>query len=571
MSEADEIVDAGRAAHRRGAIQQAAEQYRRALGLDPNHAMALAGLGVVALQSGTPAEAGTYLQRAAQLAPENPTIQNNLGNVLIATGDAAGAEAAFNAALAADPTLIDALYNRAVARHHLRRRNEAEADYRAVLKQDPGRIDAAINLAAVLRETENLPDAIAVLEDALSTAPPHPDAILSLATLYETVGRAGEAASVLDQLPPDRQADPQAILVRARLALRRGEAEAGLSCLEELSGEAPPSALRQAAYIRGLLLDRQGRHAEAFDAFSHANSLMRAGRPDADTLAGRYRDRIAAYRKAIPTLAQEVARLSSAPTAPLPFDLVFFCGFPRSGTTLMEQILAAHPDTGTTGEDSPLHRLYESFPMDGADAMPFALLSGVSIDQREALRRAFVDLVKKQLGTCDGRTVIDKLPLNLVELGIIELLFPEARILVAIRDPRDCVLSAFMQPFRLNEAMACLLTPGDAAQTYIDVFDLYQEQKARSALAIAEYRYEDLVRDFDGTLRGVIEFLGLSWTEDLARYRDRLAGKYISTPSYMAVSQSLNTRAIGRWRNYESVLGDTLDRLAPMAARHGYT
>lgn len=570
MSEADDIVESGRIAHRQGALQQAADSYRRALSLDPDNAMALAGLGVVALQSGASTEAREYLGKAAHLAPENPTIQNNLGNVLISTGDPAGAEAAFNAAYTANPTLTDALYNRAVARHHLRRRNEAEADYRLVLAKDPARIDAAVNLAALLREAENLPEAIAVLEGSLPNAPGFPEALLSLATLYETVGRAEEASGVLGRLPADQRDDPQALLVRARLALRQDDPESGLDALSMIGADAPAPARRQATYIRGLLLDRQGHYPDAFAAFRAANEMMRTSRPDTDRLARSYRDRIDAYRAAAPALATDAKRLAVHPAKPLPFNLVFFCGFPRSGTTLMEQILAAHPDTLTTGEDSPLHRLYELADTASGDSLPFALLTGITPEKRNELRAAFVAIVRSQLDACDGRTVIDKLPLNLVELGIIELLFPEARILVAIRDPRDCVLSAFMQPFRLNEAMACLLTPDDAAQTYIDVFGLYQEQKQRTALAVAEYRYEDLIADFDAALRRVIAFLGLEWTEDLARYRDRLAGKYISTPSYMAVSQSLNSRAIGRWRRYEAQLGTIPEKLAPFVTEHGY-
>ncbi|WP_420416132.1 tetratricopeptide repeat-containing sulfotransferase family protein [Pacificispira sp.] len=570
MSEADSIVEAGRAVHRQGALDRAAEFYRKALSLDPGHALATAGLGVIALQTGDVDQAATILDKAARLAPGNPTIQNNLGNALIAAGDLSRAEAAFDAAFSADPSLIDALYNRAVARQRLRRRTEAEADYRTVLSHDPMRIDAAVNLAAVLREAEDPSTAISVLESALQVAPPMPDALMALASLYETVGRVDEAGETLDRLPSGPDKDPQVLLVRARIALRRGQAEAGLAALDSIGVGAPAPAQRQATYLKGLLLDRLGRYEDAFQAFSNANAQARAGRSDADKLARSYRDRIAVYRDTLPDVSVCAARLAKTPPQALPFDLVFFCGFPRSGTTLMEQILAAHPATLTTGEDSPLHRLYESTETSDDQGLPFGLLAGLTADRRDALRVAFADIVESQLGDCRGRTVIDKLPLNLVELGIVALLFPEARILVAIRDPRDCVLSAFMQPFRLNEAMACLLTPQDAAALYADVFDLYQAQKHALPLTIAEYRYEDLIDDFEGTLHRVIDFLGLAWTDDLTRYRDRLAGKYISTPSYMAVSQSLNRRAIGRWRRYEPYLGTALDKLSAHVTGHGY-
>lgn len=559
-------LEHARAVHRSGDLPHAATLYTEILKQDPSQARAEAGLGVIALQTGRLDDAKSRLGRAAMLAPEDPLIQNNLGNAYMSAGQIMEAEAAFDKAATADPGFLDARYNRAVARHNLRRRPEAEADYRFVLDQAPERIDAAVNLAALLREAENPVAAIDVLEKGLAISGPVPDALLALAALYETVGRSEEALATLEQLPIDRVKDPQAVLTATRLDLRAGEPDQGLERLATLPVDAPDQAKRQAHYIKGLLLDRKGDIAGAYDALVAGNEAMRASRPDTDRLAKRYRSRMAVYRRDL--TSREGGK---EPVTPLPFNLVFFCGFPRSGTTLMEQILDAHPATITTGEDSPLHRLYETLPRPERDRNdPAEIFKTLSDGDRAALRERFVKIVDGQLGKCAGRTVIDKLPLNLVELGIIGRLFPDAKVLVAIRDPRDCVLSAFMQPFRINDAMACLLTLEDSAKTYADVFQLYRDTAPNTGLPIHEYRYEDLIDDFDGTIRRVIAFLGLDWDDGVSGYRERLAGRYIATPSYMAVTQGLNRRAIGRWRRYQAQMEAILPVLEPWIRDLGY-
>lgn len=566
MDDPNTLLAAARDAHRQGDLTTAEQQYTEVLRRDPIHARAEAGLGVIALQRGRIEEALRRLEAAAARAPGDAAIQNNLGNACMAAGRVAPAEAAFDKAVAADPALTDARYNRAVARQHLRRTADAEADYRALLSVDPKRLDAAVNLAALYRSLEDPGRGIAVLESGLAAAGDAPEALLALAALYETVGRTEEAEAALQKLPATHADDPQAVLTRARLQLRAGSGEAGLAELDRLPADAPTPARRQALAVRALLLDRLGRTAEAFAGFEAANAAMRASRPDADAMAARYRHRIEAYRTHLSAPPNQ-----PPPAAPLPFGLVFFCGFPRSGTTLMEQILDAHPATATTGEDSPLHRLYETLPPPPAWRNDHAeAFEALSAAERDALRARFVEIVTATRGELSGRCLIDKLPLNLIELGIVARLFPEAKVLVAIRDPRDCVLSAFMQPFRLNDAMACLTTLEDAARTYADVFSLYTAQRETLGLPIHEYRYEDLIDEFDSTVRGAVDFLGLPWEESVADYRDGLAGRYIATPSYMAVTQGLTRRAIGRWRRYAAQMAAVEETLAPWVTAHGY-
>jgi len=150
------------------------------------------------------------------------------------------------------------------------------------------------------------------------------------------------------------------------------------------------------------------------------------------------------------------------------------------------------------------------------------------------------------LGTLEGRLLIDKLPLNLIDLVCAERLLPEARVIVALRDPRDVCLSCFMQFFKLNDPMANFLDLGKTTETDAAVMDLWLRYREALALPWIESRYEDLIADFDHTVRRVLDFIGLPWHDDMARYREEAQTRGITTPSYRHVTGKLSNRAIDR-------------------------
>jgi hypothetical protein len=263
-------------------------------------------------------------------------------------------------------------------------------------------------------------------------------------------------------------------------------------------------------------------------------------------------------------------KLSAAAARATPADTrgpVFFVGFPRSGTTLMERVLQAHPGIVTTEEESPLTPLRRQLSLSGSYPEGLASLTADDIDQAT---RLFWSSAEKAVGPLDGRVLVDKLPLNIVDLGLANIVFPQARVLVALRDPRDVCLSCFMQYFLLNDAMVNFLDLRQTSQTYKAVMALWMHYREVLTLPYSEYRYEDLVEDFDGVVRQVLDFIGVGWHEEVARYRERSLGRAINTPSYRDVTGVLYRRAAGRWRSYRQELAPVLEELGPFAAAFGY-
>ena len=183
----------------------------------------------------------------------------------------------------------------------------------------------------------------------------------------------------------------------------------------------------------------------------------------------------------------------------------------------------------------------------------------------------------KRLLTALGESVsarkailIDKLPLNLIDLPFILRVFPDCRLIVALRDPRDVCLSCFMQDFRLNSEMAHFLTLPDTARFYEVVMSFYLQLRPLIQVPHIEIRYEDTVADLTTQSQRLTEFLGVPWEENMLQFHEQAQQRQISTPSYEAVRKPINRQAVARWKRYEKYFGDVLPNLQRFIDEFGY-
>ncbi len=250
--------------------------------------------------------------------------------------------------------------------------------------------------------------------------------------------------------------------------------------------------------------------------------------------------------------------------------MVFLVGFPRSGTTLLDTILRSHPDIAVV-EEMPavllVREALERLPGGSPDG-----LAALDPAHLEELRQIYFTELDKHLAPEDRpAVVIDKLPLNLVEAGLIHRIFPRARFLFVQRHPCDCVLSCFMQNFKINDAMANFLDLEDAARLYDKAMTLWQQYQEVLPLQVHKLRYESLIEAFDETLGPLLEFLGVAWDDSIRNYAETATRRdRIATPSYDQVTQPLYTRARGRWERYREQMQPVLPTLLPWVKRFGY-
>lgn len=572
MGDWDAKLAAAIAGHRQGRIAEAEAVYRSVLAAEPEHAEARHMMGIVHLQQGRPADAEAEIRHAIRVKPDEAKYFNSLGNALMALGRTDEALEAFDAALRRDPAFPGAAYNRATVLLGLGRLRAAEQAFRTLHGQ--GARDAAlfVNLATCLIKQNRIPEALDCCREGAAAAPGNAILLATRASACELANDLGGAEAAVREalaLQPDL---PQARLILARVLRRRKRSEEALAVLEPVLAHLKGGDDHvEALYEQGLILDTLGRAEGAFAAFRESNALMAARPAGRATDPDRYRDRLRRLRRWA-TGERLAALAAEAPAAAGPAP-VFFVGFPRSGTTLMEQVLKAHPGVVTTEERSPLpvvmqmaEKLGERWGLGYPEC-----LSSLGAAEKAKLAEVFWAEAERMVGEpLDGRILVDKLPLNIVDLPLATAILPDAKALVALRDPRDACLSCFIQKFVPNDAMANFFDIGRTAETYAEVMGLWLHYRDILPLPWMEYRYEDLVADFDATVRKVLDFTGAGWDDEVARYREKAEARTIATPSYRDVTSAVYSRSVARWRAYAKDLAPVLPQLEPFVAAFGY-
>jgi hypothetical protein len=255
------------------------------------------------------------------------------------------------------------------------------------------------------------------------------------------------------------------------------------------------------------------------------------------------------------------------PRAADPKAHVFLVGFPRSGTTLLENVLAAHPEVVSLEERDCLASAEVAYLSSAGGLERLA-----RIGSGEAMRRrdAYWASVRAFGVEPRAKVFVDKMPLSSRLLPLVAKLFPNARILFAIRDPRDVVLSCFRRRFGMNPSMYQLLTLEGAAAYYDAVMRLSEFYRDLLPLPQHFVRYESLVDDFEGTARAACDFLGLEWNEGMTDFAARARTRGISTPSAAQVARGLNREGQGAWRRYRDQMAPVLPLLEPWVRRFRY-
>ncbi len=485
-------------------------------------------------QAGALHEAIDLYERARVMMPGHIHVLVNLGSAYRAAGRLPEAREALTAALKVDARFAIAHNNLGNVFLDLAERGEARACYERAAALDPRYADPLSSLAWLAEEEHRLEDARHLAEQALALAP-H----LALAAL-----------------------------TLARVRLRQEDAAGAIVALESrLKVGTLSGTNRVLAYgCLGEAYEKLARYGDAFGAFSQANAIQRA----------RYAQS-AGYGEG-PLSPAGIVRLTAfieetpasmwRPAPSTKHSPVFLIGFPRSGTTLLEQVLASHPDIATLEEkDTLTDAARELINATGA----LESWTRLEDSQIERLRDQYWQRVTAlQPNAVARRVFIDKQPLNAALLPLIHRLFPDARVILALRDPRDAVLSSYQQRFEMNIAMYQLLRL-DTATTYYDLLmRLIEATRARLPLQLEVIRYEDVVTRFESTVRGLLSFLGLDWDEAVQYYADTARSRMVNTPSASQVVRPLYTSSCGKWRNYREFLAPHLPMLSAWAERLGY-
>jgi tetratricopeptide (TPR) repeat protein len=399
------------------------------------------------------------------------------------------------------------------------------------------------------------------------------DVFVTLAEISERHARLEEAAQLAERALKLDAAYPPARLLHARLDRLSGrlvEAESSLRAL--LKGTSGDPWWGRCWYEMGEILDRLARYDEAMEAFLEAKALIRPAVVNHAATLQRIQARVREMEESISSSVLD--RWAGAADALRPLRrLAILCGHPRSGTTLLEQVLDSHPGVLSAEETHILHDeaylpLSLGFP---AEASVFEVLESAPASRLRQSRENYFRFTELFLGRELGdRMLVDKNPALNTLIPAAVRIFPEAKFLIALRDPRDVCLSCFMQSLSPNPVSSAYLSLEGTVTQYLSVMGLWRTLLPRLRNPFLEVRYEELVDDLEGTSRKVLGFVGIPWDERVLRFDEHARSKSLRSPSYAEVTKPVSKRAIGRWQNYRRHLEPYLKRLEPMMKALGY-
>jgi tetratricopeptide (TPR) repeat protein len=503
------VLQRGIEFHRQRRFPEAERCYQTVLRDDPGNPDALNLLGTLAVEAGAFEQSIDMLERAVKAQPKNPVFRNNLANSYLLALQPQKALPHLRKAISLSPDLIEPLMNMARGCRAAGKADKAIEYYRKVLTKQSDHAAARHGLAEALVDLGRMDEAIAELRDCLALGIRSVPAAVTLSAAKKFTSDDKEDVARIAALLDKDNLDPQ-------------------------QGIALKHAL-------GKINNDLKRYADAFGYFAEAKDAAGADF-DIDEYRKEIDRKIAFFTPDVFAQKRGVGDPSERP--------VFIVGMPRSGTTLTEQILSSHPQVKGAGELTDMERLVRrmSPAISGEDAR-YNTLKTLTPEAARPLAQSYLTVLKRHSAT--ALRVIDKMPHNFQLLGVIALLFPNARVIYCRRDPMDNCVSCFMNHFA--EAHGYNTNLEKLGLYYREHVRLMDHWKAVLPIRIFESRYEDLIADQEGRSRELVEFLGLEWDDVCLSYYEQ--DRTVSTPSRWQVRQPIYTSSMKRWKRYDIHLG----------------
>lgn len=598
--------------HQQGNLQQAVQAYRQILAIQPGNAYVLNLLGILISQAGNYTEGEKIIREAIRIEPDSAEYHINLGFNLQHQARHESAEQEFEKATQLAPGSADAWFNLGSISLFLKKPEQAINSFKKAVDKNKNHLPAYNNLGNIYREMRKYDDALEMFNKVLKLKPDLPQAWYNLGMTYKNMEDGENAIKCFEKV---LAYDPANLKARCQIGDCRGRLLNDMNgAFKDYDAVIKTNPEYVAAYSqKGDLLLTYGRYDEAESCFHKAldidqsNTTSYAGLvscrryntediqkmielPDHVTLTtrqlvdihfslGSVFDIHQDYEKAfqhfqrgnqlhrgtyeynVRNFEQYTSKLinkfdtslfsqnaKSGVNSDLP---VFIVGMPRSGTTLVEQIIASHPRVFGAGELPHISNLIQSsitvseyLADSGVQVIPELTKSDV-----HQLANRYLTLVGKH-GSCAAR-ITDKMPQNFVHLGYIAMMFPQARIIHCSRNPMDTCSSIYMQKFTQHHPYAYDL---EELGTYYRQYQrLMSHWEMLLGSRIFTIQYEDLVADLEGKSRELINHIGLDWDDHCLHFHE--TSRSVQTASHMQVRQNIYTSSLGRWRNYERWLG----------------
>ena len=550
---AEHLLQRGIAAAGRGAADEAVAWFQQAVALRPDFAIAQANLGLLLVALRRNAEAEAPLRMALSFLPRDAALRNALGVAQEALQRFAEAEQSYRAALDAQPGLAEAHSNLGNCLRRVGRVFEAEAHLTRAIELKPEFAVAHFNLGVLLQDREQHERAIAEYRQALAYRPDYVEALNNLGSSLRLQGFVDEARAAFEKILELR---PLQIEAHCNLAQFKTY-KAGDPQIEQFLSQQhrlpslPHEGLVRYWFTLGKMLEDAGRHEESFEAYANGNRAKR------EVTTWDEPAHLALQRRIISTFSREKLASHAVPASAEGPTPIFIVGMPRSGTSLLEQVLATLPDIHGAGEITWLpETLHVENGDPGADGGQFPqTLAEYSTDEYLQLGRRYIERIRELAP--NATHVVDKLPDNFQHIGLIHLMFPNARIVHSMRDPMDSCFSCYSRLFIANN-LGYTYDLGAVARYWVSYREFMQHWHAvLPAGRILDVSYESMVGDFENQARRLVDYLGLPWDDRCLGFHQNR--RIVKTASVAQVRKPIYKTSVARWKPYERHLAPLFD------------
>jgi tetratricopeptide (TPR) repeat protein len=524
-----------------GHQKEALEHFVRALKTDPNSAKALAGLGKAMLRQDDLDKAAEYIEKALRLSPWD--VHAHIARAQFA----------------------------AESRDHA----TALQEWNQVIELQPGMSEGYVGLARLYADLNRYDDARTAFQQAEAAGARTMGLYHAWSGIEEKNNHLDEAerrAAEAAGLDPDY---PGLTILRAKLARRRNNLEEALALLDGIDKHEIRSREMQATFLfeLGAVYDKLGRFPEAFAAYDEANQVKneyigKTYSPEQDAA------KFTRWRAFFTPENWQRLRGIPAPRGDAGPCPVFIVGFPRSGTSLLEQILGSHPQIAPAGELTGIHELAaaKGHEITASElAYPHFLLdpdTPLTAEKLAAMRAFYLDGLRKAgAAEAGSHWITDKMPHNALHLGLISLLFPQSPIIHIVRHPFNSCLSAYFSNFKSTHRYTSSLE--GTAIHYKYVMEMLNHYRDTLATGFLEIHYEDLVEDQEATTRRILDYIGAPW--DPACLQHHKSKRLVKTASYEQVTRKVYRSSLYRYRNYRDAVQPLIPILQSTLQQFGYS
>ena len=527
--------------------KEAEKLLRNALEINPRYEIALTNLGSVLNELEKIDEGERYLRKALNINPTSPMALNNLGNILSKKKNNSEAEFCYRKAIEIKSDFSLAYNNLASLLSRQGKLIEAEKFTEKAIFYNPKFELAYVNLGTIKIDLDKITEAEELFLSAIEINKNSNYAYRNLFRLYEKTNNISKLKTKVESLKENKNIINEILMFKARISFREKDFTMAKKLIDQVSNEWIKNIDHSTNILywsfKAFIEEKVKNYDEAFKCFEKSQLNLKYE----DCNPKVYLDYIHTYRK---NLDHKAFSTHNKKTKLFKNSPVFLIGFPRSGTTLLDTILRSHPEIDVL-EEKPIINSVEQI-IKSKFKCSLDELHKLKAKDLDFLSNYYFEILKNNCDNKKAKIIIDKFPFQTVCLPLINLLFPNAKIIFTHRNPYDTVLSCFQQSFEPNNAMSNFRSIESTSKIYDLTMNMWIDYKMKLKLNFITSKYEDLIDDFNKHISGILNFLEVKWDENIKNYRHTaFKREKINTPSSSQVVQPLYKSSINKWKNYE--------------------